>query len=125
MPKTSNKSMTSKRFSCLPMLLFLFANSSGCIAVRNTSVPFEVTNCNQKQRTPLATRDFPELYDRGEVVRRWASNCKQRSFDWISNQHGKCLARKELVHCWCLRNVAWSRVFQSRQHILKIIERST
>lgn len=56
----------------------------GCISIQNASpagLP-RVANCNDAKLTP------------------WASNCKQRSSQWVSDQWSRCEAAKASIHCW-------------------------
>ena len=96
----------------VPFMLLL--PNIGCISIQNASpagLP-RVANCNDIHSGLTEPGGNSPLYERHEVLDPlasklydakligWASNCKQRSSQWVSDQWSRCETAKTSIQCW-------------------------
>jgi len=88
------------------LLLLVLPSSTGCVTIRKTPQKnvSSVTNCGMNIAPDSG--EYCELYDRGAVMKRWASQLNplklvpSRVTEFVSQQPGRCAAAKASVQGW-------------------------
>ena len=110
-----------KKLNWLGFALVLPFQGIGCVSIQRSSPSGlrPVTNCSDFSNGVLDSEELYQLNDKREVtqtwdsnldpshlfpsqVTGWASNSKQRSIKWITNQCGRCANAKASVQEWII-----------------------